>query len=377
MEGCPSSVFSRNADTGAILFDEKKCIGCRYCQWNCPYDAPKFDYIKKTIAKCNLCNSALISGRQPACSTACPTGALRFGQLTDIDQEDAYSWFPDKKLGPAIEFTNHKNVSLLKIIPEYIKSETKQNQNKINRDHSGDLSLILFSFFSTISVALLISSFINEIFPDKWIFLTLLIATGLISFLHLGKKLRSWRAVSNLRNSPLSREIATFILYSGVSVAAVFLHKPSLLIAAAVTGLILLLSIDGVYIFAGRNKSAILHSGQSFISALIIISFISSTVLPFVFMAFIKLGLTIYGMSVEKLRNSFFEFRFLRIVLLVVPGLSLVLQHSHPDITIIGIFLTGELIDRILFYIDFNPLNINALITEQVNSERDEKKNYK
>ena len=97
MEGCPSSVFSRDSDTGAILFDEKKCIGCRYCQWNCPYDAPKFDYLKKTIAKCNLCNSGLIAGRQPACSTACPTGALRFDQLTNIDQEDAYSWFPDKK----------------------------------------------------------------------------------------------------------------------------------------------------------------------------------------------------------------------------------------------------------------------------------------
>jgi DMSO reductase anchor subunit/ferredoxin len=377
MEGCPSSVYSRDADTGAIVFDEKKCIGCRYCQWNCPYDAPKFDYIKKTIAKCNLCNSGLIAGRQPACSTACPTGALRFDQLTDTAPGHVYSWFPEKKLIPAIGFTNHQNVSLLKIIPENIKSDTKQNQNNTDRDHSGDLSLIFFSFFATISVALVISSFLTENFPDKSIFASLLVATGLISFLHLGKKLRSWRAVSNLRHSPLSREIAAFILYSGVSLAAVFLHQPSLLVAAAVTGLIFLLSIDSVYIFTGSNKSTELHSGQAFISALIIISFISSTILPFILMAIVKLGLTIYGLTVEKLRNSFFVFRFLRIILLVVPGLSLVLKHSHPDITIVSIFLTGELIDRILFYIDFNPLNINALIAEQVNSERDEKKNNK
>ena len=43
MEGCPASAYSRETLTGAILLDEKKCIGCRYCQWNCPYDAPKFN----------------------------------------------------------------------------------------------------------------------------------------------------------------------------------------------------------------------------------------------------------------------------------------------------------------------------------------------
>jgi Fe-S-cluster-containing dehydrogenase component/DMSO reductase anchor subunit len=377
MQGCPASVFSRGEDTGAILFDEKKCIGCKYCQWNCPYDAPKFDYIKKTIAKCNLCNSGLVAGRLPACSTACPTGALRFGQLTDIGIERDYSWFPDKKLIPAIAFTGHKNVIPLKIIPEITESSVKPDNIKKGRDTSGDLSLIIFSFFATISVALLISSFISEIYPDKWFFISLLLSTGLVSFFHLGKKFRSWRSISNLRYSPLSREIAVFILYSGISSITVFLNQPSFLIVSAFTGLILLLLIDNVYIYADRSKSTFLHSGQAFISALLIVSFLCSTVLPFLIMAIIKLALTIYGLTGEKLGNSFFVVRFLRIVLLVVPGLNLVLQRSHPDITIIIIFLAGELLDRVLFYVDFNPLNINSLITKQVNSDRDEKKNNK
>jgi Fe-S-cluster-containing dehydrogenase component/DMSO reductase anchor subunit len=377
MLGCPASVFSRDTATGAILFDENKCIGCKYCQWNCPYDAPKFDYLKKTIAKCNLCNSGLIEGRLPACSTACPTGALSFGQLTDAMQERIYPWFPDKKLIPAVAFTSNRHINPLRIIPENTGSTPIQNQNKKNRNNAGDLSLTLFSFFSTLSVAFLISSFFSEIFPDKWIFVSWLVSIGLISLFHLGKKIRSWRSLSNIRYSALSREIAAFILYAVISSLAVLLHQPSLLIAASFAGLIFLLLIDNVYIFSDRNKTTVLHSGQTFISALIIISFISSAVIPFVFMALVKLGLTIQGLTGEKVKNSFFVFRFLRIVLLVVPGLSLVLQNSHPDITIIIIFLTGELIDRIMFYVDFNPLNINGLIAEQVNSDRDEKKNYK
>src|SRR5512133_736522 len=39
MDGCPASAYSRDLVTGAVILDEKKCIGCRYCQWNCPYDA--------------------------------------------------------------------------------------------------------------------------------------------------------------------------------------------------------------------------------------------------------------------------------------------------------------------------------------------------
>jgi len=370
MTGCPASVFSRDINTGAVLFDESKCIGCKYCQWNCPYDAPKFDNNKRTIAKCNLCSNGLTEGRLPACSTACPTGALRFGELTDTSVEGGYSWFPDKKLIPSIRFTNIKQVVPLKIIPENNGFISNPKKSEKGRNTSGDLSLIIFSFFSMISVALIMSFFLNEIFPDKWVFLSLLGTAGFISFFHLGKKFRSWRSVSNIMHSPLSREIVSFILYAGVSAPAVILHLPNLLIGAAVTGLFFLLLIDSVYIFSDRNNSAFLHSGQTFISALLVVSFLNATVVPFLFISLIKIGLTFYSLKGKKCRNLYFVLRFLRIVLLVLPGLSILLQNSRPDITIIIIFLSGELIDRILFYIDFNPLNITDVITEHLKSRQ-------
>jgi Fe-S-cluster-containing dehydrogenase component/DMSO reductase anchor subunit len=374
MEGCPSSAYSRETVTGAILLDEVKCIGCRYCQWNCPYDAPKFNSENRTIAKCNLCYSGLIEGRQPACSSACSTGALKFGQLTETDSYGDYPWFPDKKLNPAIEFAGSNKNTPLKIIPEIIYEQIVPKAAIAAKDISNELSLIIFSFLSTLSVATVITSFIKGVFPDKMIFIPVLLLAGLVSFFHLGRKLRSWRSVLNLKYSPLSREISVLIIYAVVSSITVFFHLPGFLVAASIIGLIFLLMIDSVYIFTDRSRSVILHSGQTFFSALLIVSFFSGIVLPFVFMALIKLMLSVYRLSVKKLNSTDFGIRFLRIAFLVISGISMILNISNIALFISSIFLIGELLDRIFFYIDFNPLNINTLIDEKLIIERDEKK---
>jgi Fe-S-cluster-containing dehydrogenase component/DMSO reductase anchor subunit len=379
MSGCPASAFSRETNTGAIIIDEKKCIGCRYCQWNCPYDAPKYDHKKNTITKCNLCYSGMIEGREPACSNACPTGALKFGELSGRTQ-DGYSWFPEKGLNPAIEFSGQINNTPLNVIPSSGGSGEKSNQYQIQskkrKTISGEVSLIIFSFLATISVSVLVSSLLKGVFPDKWIFISLLVCTGLVSFFHLGKMFRSWRALANLKSSPLSREIAALIFYSVVSALAVFLNLPALLIVSSVSGLILLLLIDSVYIFSDKTSSVVLHTGQTFISALLIISFLSGMVLPFVFIALLKLGIWFYNQMFKRFINPDFTLRFLRIVFLILPGLNLILHSAYSDNFIIIIFLSGELIDRIMFYKDFSPLNINSLINKQFKIERDEKKRY-
>jgi Fe-S-cluster-containing dehydrogenase component/DMSO reductase anchor subunit len=376
MKGCPSAAISRDLITGAIIIDDAKCIGCRYCQWNCPYDAPKYDIEKGTIAKCNLCYNGIKEGREPACSSACPTGALSFSELSDFENKSSYSWFPDKNLNPAIKFVDARNQTPLKIIPGNNPGLTDLKQNQKPKNVSGELSLIAFSFLATISVASVISSFLKGVFPEIISFISLLFITGFISIFHLGKKFRSWRSVMNLRESPLSREIALFILYSAVSSVTVVLRIPVLLIFSSVTGLILILMIDSIYVYSDRNKSVIYHPGQTFLSVLIIVSFFSGLVLPFVFMALIKLVLSFYRLVISKLNSSDTGIRFLRIVFLIIPGLSFILLNSHPEKLIIIIFLAGEFLDRILFYIDFNPLNINTLINEHLNIVSDEKKRY-
>lgn len=334
-----------------------------------PYSA------KKIITKCNLCYSGLMDGRQPACSSACPTGALRFGQLCGQKSDIVYSWFPNKNLNPAIEFTANKNSDPLRIIPENIYKTEVTKPVKKGKNISGELSLIVFSFLTTLSVASIISSFFRGVFPERTVFIPVIVLAGLASFFHLGKWLRAWRSVSNFNNSPLSREIAFYLIYSTISSVAVFFQLPAFLIASSVIGLVLLLSIDSVYIYADKRKIVMLHSGQTFLSALLIASFLSGAIIPFIFIGLIKLAASLYCLLVKKMRNNF-AIRFLRIAFLIVTGISLISNNSYSDITIF-IFLIGEFFDRMIFYIDFNPLNINTLIDTQLNIDRDEKKRGK
>jgi DMSO reductase anchor subunit len=223
-------------------------------------------------------------------------------------------------------------------------------------------------------VAEILTSFIKGEFPDKKIFLPVLLTAGLVSFFHLGRKLRSWRSVINVKGSPLSREITAFIVYSVTSLLTVFFLIPGLLITSAIAGLFFMLMIDSVYFFADRSKKVIIHSGQTFISALLIGSFLSGSVLPFTFIALIKIALSVYNLSSSKLHGTNFSLRFTRIALLIVSGASMISHISYNDNLIVFLFLAGELFDRIIFYIDFNPSDINRLIDEQQNIQRYEKK---
>lgn len=374
MRGCPSSAYSRDKETGAVLIDEEKCIGCRYCQWNCPYDAPKFGNDKRIITKCNLCYTGFEHGRQPSCSTACPTGALRFGPLSGKDKGWIYPWFPDKQLEPAIEFTSINNSPPLRVIPNDPSTKNEYSGKRQKKNISSEISLVIFSFLATISVSIISASFLKGVYPENYIFIPALLSTGIISFFHLGKKMRSWRSLTNLKNSPLSREIAAFILFAILSGLTVILHLPAFLIASAIAGLLFLFLIDSVYLYSDKSKAVFLHPGQTLISALLIISFLSGNLLPFIFIALVKTGLFAYHQIFNIQSRYYTNLRFLRLAFLIIPVMSLILHNSRPENVIIIIFLSGELFDRILFYIDFNPVNIKILIEEQLNIERDEKK---
>jgi len=374
ISGCPASAISRDIATSAVIVDETKCIGCKYCQWNCPYDAPKYDFEKRTIAKCNLCYTGLTNGLQPACSSACPTNALRFDKLSENDYGISYPWFPDKKLNPAIEFTTSGDNPPVRIIPESRFRETNPIPSRTGKKINGEISLVIFSFLAAISVSILIFSFVKGVYPANNIFIPVLLLMGIISMFHLGKKLRSWRSIVNFRNSPLSREITALIIYSGIALTMSIVKMPGLLIASMISGLIFLFLIDNVYYYADKRESVVLHSGQTFITALLIGSFLSGLVLPFVFIALIKFIASIYNLLKKRNQQTHFELRFIRIAFLIVPGISLVSHISYPELPVILMFLTGEFLDRILFYIDFNPMNINQIIEEQLNNELNEKK---
>ncbi len=372
LDGCPSSSFYRDPLTRAVIIDESRCIGCRYCQWNCPYDAPKYDDFKGIIGKCNLCYSGLIAGRLPACTTACPTGALGWGEI-EPKNKNVLTWLPDKNLNPSLGLYGTHNDIPLRIIPENnFEPEISMSEN-YNSSLKVEWILVVFTFLVTLSVSSLISSLFIGKFPDPMIFASIIVLAGIVSLLHLGKKSGAWRAVSNFRTSPLSREIALFIIYALLSISALFFHLPLLLVISSITGLIMLIVIDAVYVYSDKRKNMIFHSGQTFVSGLLIVSFLTGNIIPFIFIALIKLAASLNNMYANKTNRIYFSLRFLRISLLLITGTSLISGLYNGDSLIISLFLTGELLDRIIYYIDFDPVNINRLIYKNITAVKNEK----
>lgn len=105
---CPVDATFKRQD-GAVLIDNERCIGCRFCMAACPYSARIFHWQepiqvesdsekedeydvelnvpqkKGTITKCLFSADRLRDGMLPYCVSACPNGVFYFGD----ENEDA------------------------------------------------------------------------------------------------------------------------------------------------------------------------------------------------------------------------------------------------------------------------------------------------
>jgi formate dehydrogenase iron-sulfur subunit len=91
LSACPVGAYTKR-DDGPVIYDAKKCIGCRYCMNACPFGVPHFDYEKGLIEgafidKCTMCPQRIDNGLEPACVATCPTDALVFGERSDLLKE--------------------------------------------------------------------------------------------------------------------------------------------------------------------------------------------------------------------------------------------------------------------------------------------------
>lgn len=87
--GCPFQALHKDLESGVILWDADKCIGCRYCTITCPYHIPRFQWqgYNPRVTKCELCTERLQKGLKPGCTSVCPTGAVTFGPRTVLLME--------------------------------------------------------------------------------------------------------------------------------------------------------------------------------------------------------------------------------------------------------------------------------------------------
>jgi anaerobic dimethyl sulfoxide reductase subunit B (iron-sulfur subunit) len=113
---CPAGAITKRAD-GVVLINQDACIGCRYCEWACPYGAPQYRADKGVMSKCTFCEDLLAKGENPACVDACPMRAIEYGELSELRAKygslAAIEPLPSASLtSPALVITPHRHAQM-------------------------------------------------------------------------------------------------------------------------------------------------------------------------------------------------------------------------------------------------------------------------
>lgn len=83
---CPTHA-TYTTDSGVVLVDEGKCIGCKYCMAACPYGVRYMVEESGDVSKCTFCHHRTTEGLLPACVSTCVTTSRMFGDLNDPDSD--------------------------------------------------------------------------------------------------------------------------------------------------------------------------------------------------------------------------------------------------------------------------------------------------
>ena len=115
---CPVGALTKSAE-GPVVYDAKKCMGCRYCMMACPFDVPKYQWDRPVpiIGKCILCAGRITKGESTACATACPVGATIFGKRDELirDAQDRIKQNPTGYVDHVYGLTEAGGTSVLMI----------------------------------------------------------------------------------------------------------------------------------------------------------------------------------------------------------------------------------------------------------------------
>jgi len=215
LNGCPVKAYEKDPVTGIVKHLDDQCIGCQYCVFMCPYDAPKFNKERGIVRKCDMCSDRLSHGEAPACVQSCPNEAIRITlvQRDEVVQATEANTFlpgaptPDDTLPTTVYKTS-------RVFP---RNMLPANFYSVSPEHA-HLPLVVMLTLTQLAVgAFIVDMILGRLmgtlatrgigFTNALFALALALGAMGASSLHLGRPQYAFRAVLGLRTSWMSREI--------------------------------------------------------------------------------------------------------------------------------------------------------------------------
>lgn len=282
---CPTGASYKRAD-GIVAVHSDICIGCRACDTACPYGhrhyiepgalrtgyfndgLTKFEELKYerwtdgTVSKCDFCMERTDQGLQPACVETCPPISRHFGDLSDPDsnvsrllrERESFTLLPEAGTEPRVSYLKPRSASrriaggaaLEEADAGAIWAAALQGGRKGFSTgvryigHMGGLEA--FSFYGeSLGGALFVLAVIAGMWPPAVLGIGLVGLAVIALLAHLGRPLRSWRAISRPGRSWISRgtlAIAAFIPFAVLSLLATPLREAATFVALALAVMI-------------------------------------------------------------------------------------------------------------------------------------------
>jgi DMSO reductase iron-sulfur subunit len=368
---CPAKAISKNPDNGIVIIDENKCIGCKFCSWVCPYDAPNYNSLLGVMTKCTLCSHRIEEKLEPACVSICPTDALNISSNVKYEHPVKIAGFPESEIKPCIQiepfkpdqqFPEQYTLPYSKdVVKQYSKNKPKP-KSKITI--SGDWTLAVFTLLISILGGLLSTSIFSDKIVNPISFGLIGLVGMVLSTLHLGKKFHAYRAILNWKTSWLSREVLFFSLFMFFSLFFLLIPDKIFLGYIALSfGLFTAISADNVYSVIAKTNKRFFHSAQVWITLTFFIFLFNQFLTGVVVLAVIKILLYIQNKFIIK-TNSFLT--FLRVAFFVIGFWSLF--NGYIELSFVFLILS-ELIDRIEFYISLEIITPQNHLLKQFSKD--------
>jgi Fe-S-cluster-containing dehydrogenase component/DMSO reductase anchor subunit len=350
LHNCPANAYTKDPSTGAVVIDQNSCMGCRYCAWVCPYEAPQCNSEIGVMEKCTFCEHRLSEDRSPACVTACPTEALRF-EKDDDPALVQHPGFPETGLRPAVRVVGSRR----QIAPVMTAAPIAVNvmSPPSSSNWSGLKSEWSLWFFTSVAT-LLVAWFAAAAASSRAIPVSVFAGAGVIamavSTLHLGRITRIWRAMLNVRRSWVSREVVLFSTFFGAAcLSSLGPEVPdwaTWMIAAI--GFATLYAMDMVYRVRGQPVLTVPHSAMAMLTVAFYVGILTAN--PILLWPAATVKLVLYLVRRERPVPGGGALAPVRIGIGLFPAFALAATGAVPVAVAMFGAVIGELIDRAEFY---------------------------